>query len=53
MSLFLNLYYRLKFLYCAHFALLLLLKEEKYCPDFDSVAVFVNDAFMISSFLCC
>ena len=42
--------YRMKFLCCAHCALLLLLKDEKYWPVFDSVAVFVIDAFMISLF---
>ena len=45
--------YRMKFLCCAHCALLLLLKEEKYWPVFDSVAVLVIDAFMIFDFYCC
>jgi hypothetical protein len=30
---------------------LLLLKDEKYCPVFDSVAVVVNVAFMMVCFL--
>ena len=41
--------YRLNFLYPAHCALLLLLKDEKYCPVIDSVAVAEIDAFIISS----
>jgi len=43
--------YLLKFLNCAHCALLLLLKVEKYCPVLDSVAVLLLDAFMMFRFL--